>query len=255
MRQFTWDEKIARAEKLARQHPSTSQLLNLYAELAAFQKRISQNMNGASGDDIRALVKFVPELNQFVATSNSEFLKTALAKLGFDQDRWTELLLEYWQKQDDVSSAAEAFLAYSLIQPYAQYVTSRMKINSASDVRECPACGNLPQLAVLREYSNGAKRSLICFLCGTEWEFRRVVCPSCGEQHKDRLPVYTADEFQQARVEACDSCKSYIKCIDLTKDGYAVPTVDDLATLALDLWAEEHGYARVHPNVFLLSDN
>jgi FdhE protein len=44
-----------------------------------------------------------------------------------------------------------------------------------------------------------------------------------------------------------------MKCIDLTKDGHAVPPVDDLATLALDLWAEEQGYTRHQPNMFLLS--
>ena len=200
------------------------------------------------------LLKFLPDLSRFVGNTNSEFLKTALADLGTNQDRWTELLLEYWQKQGPIRSAAEAFLAYSLIQPYAQDIASRMNIAAQSDLRECPACGNLPQLSALREYSNGAKRSLICILCGTEWEFRRVVCPNCGEQHKDKLPVYTTDEFQQARIEACDTCKSYIKCIDLTKDGHAVPVVDDLATLALDVWAQEQGYVRLHPNVFLLSD-
>jgi FdhE protein len=255
MRQFTWDEKIARAEKLAKQYASTSQLLNLYVKLARFQKHVSQSLNGSSGNDIRALLKFVPELNRFVANTNSAFLKAALAELGTNQDRWTELLLEYWQKQGAMRSAAEAFLAYSLIQPYAQYVASHMSTNTAGDFRVCPACGNLPQLSVLREYSNGGKRSLVCFLCGTEWEFRRVLCPNCGEQHKDKLPVYTTDEFQQGRIEACDNCKSYIKCIDLTKDGHAVPTIDDLATLALDVWAQEQGYTRLHPNVFLLSDS
>ena len=255
MKQFTWDEKIARAEKLAQQYPATTQLLQLYGKLAAFQKHISQNLNGASGSNIRAVLKFVPELNRFVAGINSDSLNRALTQLGSDQERWTELLLQYWQRQDSNGSAAEAFLAYSLIQPYAQHVTGRMKIESQNDSRECPACGNRPQISALREYSNGAKRSLICFLCGTEWEFRRVLCPNCGEQHKDKLPVYTADEFQHVRIEACDNCKSYIKCIDLTKDGHAVPQVDDLATLALDLWAEEQGYERPQPNVLLVSDH
>src|SRR5690242_14430993 len=146
MRQFTWGEKIARAEKLAQQYPATSQLLQLYEKLAAFQKRISQNLNGSSGSDIRAVLKFIPELNRFVAAINSDSLTRALAQLGSDQERWTELLLQYWQKQDSNGSAAEAFLAYALIQPYAQHVTGRMKIDSPTDLRECPACGNLPQL-------------------------------------------------------------------------------------------------------------
>jgi FdhE protein len=255
MRQFTWDEKIARAEKLAKQYPATSQLLHLYGRLATFQKHVDQNLNGTSGNDIRALLKFVPDLTRFVGATKSELLRTTLSELESNQERWTELLLEYWQKQGTVYSAAEAFLAYALIQPYAERVTARMNINVERDARECPACSNRPQLSVLREYSNGAKRSLICFLCGTEWECRRVLCPKCGEQHKDKLPVYTTEEFQQARIEACDTCKSYIKCIDLSKDGHAVPVVDDLATLALDVWAQEQGYVRVQPNVFLLTNN
>ena len=255
MTQFTWEEKIARSKKLAHQYRGTSQLLNLYAELVSFQKHVGENLNGASSGEIQAVLKFLPELNRFVATSNSRPLRTTLAQLGSDQERWTELLLEHWQKKGANRSTAETFLAYALLQPYAEHVTNRMNIEAPTDARECLACGNLPQLSVLREYSNGAKRSLICFLCGTEWEFRRGLCPHCGEQHKDKLPVYTTDEFQQARIEACDTCKSYIKSIDLTKDGHAVPQVDDLATLALDIWAQEQGYTRPQSNMFLLSSD
>ena len=47
------------------------------------------------------------------------------------------------------------------------------------------------------------------------------------------------------RVEACDTCRHYIKTIDLTKDGRAVPVVDELAAIPLSLWAGENGYAKV----------
>ena len=40
-------------------------------------------------------------------------------------------------------------------------------------------------------------------------------------------------------VEACDSCHCYLKSVDLTVNGLAVPVVDELATAAaLDVWAE-----------------
>ena len=51
----------------------------------------------------------------------------------------------------------------------------------------------------------GAKRFLLCSLCFNEWEFRRLLCPNCGEEDKDKLPVYTAEEFPHIRVEACDT--------------------------------------------------
>lgn len=50
-------------------------------------------------------------------------------------------------------------------------------------------------------------------------------------------------------MECCDSCKTYIKTVDLTNSGRADPVVDEIASAPLDLWAREHGYAKVHPNV------
>ena len=114
----------------------------------------------------------------------------------------------------------------------------------------CPFCGEKPVAAVLRPEGEGGKRYLLCSLCFTEWEFRRLLCPSCGEEDKDKLPVYTAEEFPHVRVEACDSCHVYLKAIDLTKNGLAVPEVDELASVALDLWAAEHGYTKLQTNLF-----
>jgi FdhE protein len=114
----------------------------------------------------------------------------------------------------------------------------------------CPSCGQKPVAAVMRPEGDGAKRFLLCSLCFTEWEYRRLLCPNCGEEDKDKLPVYTAEEFPHVRVEACDTCKVYLKAVDLTKNGLAVPEVDELASVALDIWASEHGYTKLQPNLF-----
>ena len=113
----------------------------------------------------------------------------------------------------------------------------------------CPRCAALPVAAVLREEGHGAKRSLLCALCLQEWECLRIVCPACGEQDFDKLPVYTAEQFAHVRIDACDRCHHYIKTIDLTKDGLAVPCVDDIASVSLDLWARERGYTRLKTNI------
>jgi FdhE protein len=75
------------------------------------------------------------------------------------------------------------------------------------------------------------------------------LCPNCGEESIDKLPVYTAADFEHVRVEACDTCKVYLKSVDLTKDGHAVPVVDELATIPLNAWAEERGYSKLFPNL------
>jgi len=249
---MSWDQKISRAQTLSKNDSPVREVLSVFIKVANFQKNISQRLNGNGHPDIRSLLRFLPELKTLVKDLGSAPLQAAMAALADNEERWSNLLLQYWEQDSEISSPADAFLAYLLLQPYAQHVTGRMKVSSDAASSQCPACGNPPQLSVLREFNNGARRSLICSLCSTEWEFRRVLCPYCGEKNKDKLPLFSAEEFVQARVEACDSCKSYIKCIDLTKDGHAIPQVDDLATLALDLWAQEQGYTRPQPNMFLL---
>ena len=88
-----------------------------------------------------------------------------------------------------------------------------------------------------------------CSLCGQEWEFRRIFCAYCGEDKEQKLPVYVADQFPYIRVEACETCHRYLKSIDLSVDGHAIPEVDDLVSVGLDLWAAEQGFARVEPGL------
>ena len=89
----------------------------------------------------------------------------------------------------------------------------------------------------------------MCSLCRWEWPYRRLICANCGEEDKNKLPVYTAAQIEHVRVEACDSCHSYLKSVDLTKDGFAVPEVDEIATVSLNLWADENGYTKIETNV------
>ena len=252
MKTFTWDQRIARAEKLMKEQPSTQQALGVYLKAARFQKKVAQSFSGAGHTDIRVVLKFLPDLKALVGDLNSAPLQKAFESLGGDEERWTGLLMEHWEQKAQPESPAHAFLAWLLIQPYAQHMMARMAAQANTELPQCPGCGNPPQVSLLREFNNSAKRSLVCSMCASEWDTLRTLCVNCGEADKDKLPVFTAEEIKQARIEACDNCKTYIKCVDLTRDGHAVPQVDDLATLALDLWAHEQGYERTHPNIFML---
>jgi FdhE protein len=61
--------------------------------------------------------------------------------------------------------------------------------------------------------------------------------------------VYSVEQYPHIRIEACDTCKVYLKAIDMTRDGLAVPEVDELASVAVDLWAKEKGYTKLQPNL------
>jgi formate dehydrogenase maturation protein FdhE len=143
------------------------------------------------------------------------------------------------------------FVVESILQAFAEHLMNQKGASAAlgSARMQCPRCAGLPVAAVLREAGHGSKRFLLCALCLTEWECLRIVCTACGEEQFDKLPVYTAEQFPHVRIDACDRCHHYIKTIDLTKDGHAVPCVDDIASVSLDLWARERGYTRVKRNV------
>jgi hypothetical protein len=114
----------------------------------------------------------------------------------------------------------------------------------------CPVCGGAPQVSVISEESGefmaGSPRSLICGRCASRWGFPRATCITCGEGDSRRIGGWTADVWPAIRIEACDTCRSYIKTFDLRQPGGrdVVPLVDDVASAALDLWADAQGYQR-----------
>ncbi|MEO8432737.1 MAG: formate dehydrogenase accessory protein FdhE, partial [Acidobacteriota bacterium] len=95
----------------------------------------------------------------------------------------------------------------------------------------------------------GARRMLGCALCGTEWMFQRILCPSCFEEDPVRLPSFQGDRHPTVRLESCESCRRYIKSLDLSNDARPIPEIDDLVSLSLDLWASEQGFQRIEPGL------
>ncbi len=160
------------------------------------------------------------------------------------------LLNACWQRPELSPSLPQEFLARAFLQPYA--VLTRLR--SGADWGEynrslCPFCGRKPGAGMLRPRGDGGSRSLLCSFCLAEWDFRRIVCAGCGEEDYKKLPVYTANDFDYVRVESCDTCKQYLKTIDLTKNGLADPVVDEIAAAPLDLWAQEQGYSKLELNL------
>jgi hypothetical protein len=143
----------------------------------------------------------------------------------------------------------EGFFTRALQQPHMEFLAARSGFEVMAMRGICPFCQSKPVVAVLRGEGDGGKRSLICSLCSLEWEFRRILCPNCGEEDREKLPVFSAAEFDYIRIEACDTCGTYIKGVDLTKNGLAVPVVDEIASVALDIWAEEQGYEKLQRNL------
>ena len=250
----SWDLRIERARELSQKSSATAELLKFYEQLARFQKSIYEELSTSEDHDVEVLIPFVRELLALTNEKGSQQLRAAADQLTrAGKGEWLEVLQTVWQHHAEAQDLAPEYLffANALVQPYAELLAEKATgVQEGNTPPLCPFCGSKPQVAVLRSEGDGGKRSLICSLCSTEWSYRRQLCPGCGEEHKDKLPVFVANEFDYVRVDACDTCKSYIKSIDLTKNGRAVPVVDELATISLNLWAQEKSYHKLAPNLF-----
>ena len=240
--------RVARATQLAATHPNAAPLLNFYIELARFQQPVFSELQSKSQTDLRALLCHFPALIKLVSRTGTELLAKFAADNLLSADAQMELLSSTWEGGEVLDPAAR-FFGRVLVQPYAEYLASRGDIHANGAGATCPFCNARPVAGVLRGEGDGGKRWLLCSLCSTEWQYRRVLCPGCGEENKEKLPIYTAAEFPAARVDACDTCHTYLKSIDLTKDGHAIPIVDEIATVALNIWAEDHDYAKLETNL------
>jgi FdhE protein len=159
-------------------------------------------------------------------------------------------LLAQFLAESDPSQDSTSFFARALLQPQAERLAqTQIPPSQGLAGNRCPYCDSRPQLAVIRPEGDGGKRLLLCSLCQSEWEFRRILCPACGEESHEKLPRYSAEGIPAVRVEGCDTCKSYLKSVDMTVDGLAVALVDEIATAPLDLWAAERGYCKIELNI------
>jgi FdhE protein len=189
----------------------------------------------------------LPLLLEMVEKKGPAGLAKASGELKQHPEQWDALLATHADGQD----VSRRFFVRACIQPFAEYLVSRSNAQwSGYTGSICPLCNSKPQLGVLRPEGDGARRSLVCSLCATEWDFRRILCPFCNEADPARLPRFSAaEEFPHVYVEACDTCKRYFKTVDLSINGLAIPLVDEIAAASLDVWATEHGYQKIELNL------
>jgi formate dehydrogenase accessory protein FdhE len=256
----SWDSLIRRADRLAAKTDATSELLTFYAGLLRAQKEVYEFLRTRKGwlpsgmleEDLTVVRASLPGLLRAVEASGPAALaEEARRLLRAGVGETDRLLLEQWRAPSDVQFFAKAFL-----QPYARWLAETGGRPAGRDFERrenrCPFCGGRPQVSLLRvkeASSESGGRDLLCAACLTAWPFRRVVCAQCGEERPAKLGYFHTPEYDHVRVEACDTCKHYIKGVDLTRLGLAAPLVDEIAAAPLDVWAHEHGYTKIELNL------
>ena len=259
---ITWDRRIRRAEELLERNSSSAEVLAFYQHVLVFQQEMGQSLESyvpAESEkegslleqlDIERALRWLPALLDMVQKKGTAKLAQEAKRINAGgETNHRQILVEFLRNGQPSSYGPSSFFARVLFQTQAESAASRQSMPANYSGATCPLCGSRAQFAVLRPEGDGGKRHLCCSLCLAEWEFRRIVCPNCDEVDPIKLPRYSAEEPLAVRVEACDTCKTYLKSFDMTVDGLMVPDVDEIATVALDLWAVEHEYHKVQLNL------
>jgi len=250
-----WTERRRRASELTERYPHASAQLLLYTALldlqeAAFHDALARRPAPADLP-IYVAERVMPGVIDCSVVHGPPPLGEALA-------RWRgtggTALIAGWlrdQEQDPVSRYVARASAGPVLE--ALGAAAGLAPSDVADGRRCPTCGGRPQVSYFSDAGEAlltGPRHLICSRCHHAWVFARMTCAGCGEQSGSKLPIYgEAEQFPHLRVDACDSCGGYLLTVDLRKAPGAVPIVDELAGMPLDLYAREQGKRKIVPNL------
>jgi FdhE protein len=224
-----FEQRTRRARVLAERYPASREILLFYAGLADWQSRVVSS-------EVEGLRPFFPSLLDLVTRTAPLTLADTARSIGpSDFDR---LVADHWNSPGNFSPLQ--FFARALLQPYAANLPAGL---------DCPWCRQPPQVGCLQTQAEGLGFEIACALCLRRRAFPRTRCPGCDESTEGKLSQFTTPDFPHLRLQACDSCNGYIQVVDLSRDPAAIPDVDELAGLPLDLWAQQHGYRKLQPNI------
>ena len=250
-----WLERRRRAAELLEAQPHAAELLRLYLALLDVWTNVDEMAPAERPDAARlpayAVERVLPRVLEATLVAGPEKLRTEVLRRFHEAD--LEDLVARWLAGAQLSET-DRYLARASAAPLLEALPGARSLDGTiGDRRHCPDCGGLPQLAyfpISGEALVTAPRHLLCSRCSQSWPYPRMVCAGCGNEETPALPIFAdADRFPGLRVDACDACHHYLVTVDLPKDPTAVPVVDELVALPLDLFARERGFTKITPNL------
>jgi Protein involved in formate dehydrogenase formation len=270
-----WAPGRRRAEELRERQPFAAEVLGLYLALldvweAVWRDAREQRPAPAALPDWAA-GRVAPRVVEATARAGPEALAGATRELLADGA--VAAPLAAWLAGEELPPV-ERYLARAALRGPLQALDPDAAC--AADPtprggRRCPRCGGPPQLSFRAHTDEGlvsGRRRLACARCGAGWGYTGSACAWCGETAGTRRTFYAERRgrpavgrqptapaaaggpmFPHLRIEGCGSCERYLIDVDLSHDARAVPEVDELAALPLDLHATELGLSKITPNL------
>ena len=279
-----WAERRRRTADLRRRHTFAGELLDFYGALLAVQEDAFEEARLASprvGDLVPYVAEtVVPAVVDVSLAAGPVKLRDAVAHCLETAEPHD--LVSAWVAGNN-QDMVERYLARASLGPVLEALGPEAAASCIGlrDKRHCPSCGGPPQLSFFAQADEdlaSGGRFLVCARCHAGWGYPRMTCPGCGEASSAHLPIFNEEGtasgergsvvrglqgrlvdsdggaehkavFPHIRVEACETCRQYLLNVDLATDPKAVPLVDELAALPLDLYARDRGFSKITPNL------
>jgi Protein involved in formate dehydrogenase formation len=265
-----WAARRLRAEALRARHPFAAEPLTLYLALLPVQEDAwtSARERPPRPDEVApwAAERVLPAVAEATAAAGPATLREAVHSAH-------AAALDGWLAGEELEPV-DRYLARACLGPVLEALGEEAgaactRRRDGGPGQRCPRCGGVPQLSCVASSGESlvsGPRSLLCARCGSSWACSRSVCPACGEREEARLSVFAerwdgpvsgngrgdGDErpmFPHLRIAGCSTCSRYLIEVDMARDARAVPEVDELAALPLDLYAADQGLTKLTPNL------
>jgi Protein involved in formate dehydrogenase formation len=274
-----WTDRRRRTLELRRRYFFAAELLDLYGALLPAQEHAYEEAI-SSRPSPGELVAYVAEvvmpaiIDVSVAAGPGKLREAVRQRL--ETTRPVDIVAGWMQGDDQVM--LDRYLARASLGPVLEALGPEhgATCTGPRDASHCPQCGGPPQLSFVARAGEDlatGRRHLLCARCSASWGYARMTCAGCGEDSSSRLPIFneegtTSGErgsvvrglpanqgepasavFTHIRIDACETCRRYLLNIDIASDPKAVPLVDELAALPLDLYARDQGFSKITPNL------
>ncbi|HYZ16144.1 MAG TPA: formate dehydrogenase accessory protein FdhE [Candidatus Acidoferrum sp.] len=280
VRTDVWSKRRLRAADLAQRWPFAAEVLAFYTVLLDVQEQafLAALDDTPKADAIAAYAaeRVLPRVIGVSVASGPPALVAAVVEQFHEVDLTG--MFTAWLRGDELSPV-ERYLARAAVGPLLEALgaAAREACGEPRDERHCPACGGLPQVGYFASSPEDlvtAHRYLVCARCAATWAYPRLTCAACGESDTGKLEVYAEigttqaelsgtivkpgaapsaaavdARFPHLRIDGCRTCARYLLTVDLDRDPRAVPLVDEIAAIPLDLYAKERGLTKLVPNL------
>ncbi|MCL4321274.1 MAG: formate dehydrogenase accessory protein FdhE [Deltaproteobacteria bacterium] len=149
----------------------------------------------------------------------------------------------------------EGFLR-PFLESMAIYLRSKFEQGDSDNMdnfsNTCSFCGSEPSYGFLKSDDETQNYLMLeCSKCGSAWRYYRVQCVFCGEEDPSKLEIFKSDEYGNAGLQYCKTCKNYFKIIDLRNDQTLIPEIEDILTIPFDIWMHKNMPLEISANAVL----